>query len=81
MAAIRQLRDYREHFNNPDNAQEIASLLGHRLRFPKLGILIGPLANTDVEALEREQEYQTGVRIVTYDDILEEQQAQIDGRV
>jgi hypothetical protein len=78
IAAIRQLRDYKEHFNNPDHAQEIASLLGHRLKFPKLGVLIGRLANTDVEALQREQEYQTGVRIVTYDEILEEQQAQID---
>jgi hypothetical protein len=38
--------------------------------------LIGRLANTDVELLEREQQYQAGVRIVTYDEILLRQQTQ-----
>jgi hypothetical protein len=34
-----------------------------------MGVLIGKLANTDVEALEREQQYLADVRIVTYDEI------------
>lgn len=77
IAAIRQLRDYKEHFNDPANAGAIATRLGHRLRHPRLGVLIGRSANLDLEALEREQEHQIGIRIVTYDQILERQQAQI----
>lgn len=38
-------------------------------------MLIGKLANTDAEILEREQHYHADVRIVTYDEILERQQA------
>ena len=75
MDAIRQLRDYKEHFEDPSHTREIDTLLGHPLKRPKLGVLIGRLANTDPEALEREQEYQADVRVVTYDEILEQQQS------
>ena len=78
MAAIRQLRDYKEHLSNPIHAKQVTSLLGHPLKYPRLGVLIGRLANTDVTALEREQDYEADVRIVTYDEILEKQQAQIN---
>lgn len=78
MSAIRQLRDYQEHFIDPRHAPRIASLLGHPLRYPQIGVLIGRLANTDVTALEREQRQLMGVKIVTYDEILERQQAQFD---
>jgi hypothetical protein len=77
MDAIRQLRDYREHLMNPQHTETVATLLGHPLKRPQLGVLIGRLANTDIEALEREQEYEADVRIVTYDEILEGQAAQI----
>ena len=46
-------------------------------RVTLLGVLIGRLANTDVEALEDQQRYLTDVKIVTYDEILEERQASI----
>lgn len=78
MTAIRQLRDYQEHFNDARYALRIATLLGHPLRYPQIGVLIGRLANTDVAALEREQRQLMGVKIVTYDEILERQQAQFD---
>ena len=74
MDAIRQLRDYKEHFERPDHAGQIASLLGYSLKRPQLGVLIGKYANTDTEALEREQQYCADVGIVTYDEILEQQQ-------
>ena len=75
MDAIRQLRDYKEYFEHPDHAREVDVLLGHALKRPKLGVLIGRLANTDIEVLEREQQYFTDVKIVTYDEILEQQQS------
>lgn len=78
LKAIRQLRDYHENIRHPDHAEAIERLLGHRLQHPRLGILIGRLANTDIESLEREQQYHAGVRIVTYDEILERQQAQLN---
>ena len=73
--AIRQLRDYKEHFEDPKRAHEVTAVLGHALKRPKLGVLIGRLGNVDTEALEREQQYLPNVRIVTYDEILELQQA------
>jgi hypothetical protein len=73
MKAIRQLRDYREHFENPEHAREVTYMLGHALKRPQLGVLVGRLANTDVGALEREQQYLSDVKIVTYDEILEQQ--------
>jgi Domain of unknown function (DUF4263) len=78
MSAVRQLRDYKEHFEDPRHTDDVARRLGHALRRPKLGILIGRLKDTDIEALEREQEY-VDVRIVTYDEILDRQVAQIGG--
>ena len=73
--AIRQLRDYKEHFEDPKRAHEVTAVLGHALKRPELGVLIGRLGNVDTEALEREQQYLPNVRIVTYDEILELQQA------
>lgn len=78
IAAMRQLRDYKEHLQEGSHAREVAAVLGHPLRYPRLGVLIGRLANTDAEALDRELDYQADVRIVTYDEILDRQQAQID---
>jgi hypothetical protein len=74
MSAVAQLRDYRHHFEHAD-AEELAHVLGHPVKRPRLGVLIGRLANTDVEALEEQQRYLTDVTIVTYDEILEERQA------
>jgi len=75
-AAIAQLRDYREHFEHAE-ADEIARVLGHAVKRPRLGVLIGRLANVDVQALEEQQRYLTDVKIVTYDEILDERQATI----
>ncbi len=71
--AIRQLRDYGDYFADPRNTTPIEQALGHRLRKPKLGVLIGRIAEVEVEALEAEQSRLPDVKIVTYDEILEQQ--------
>jgi len=72
--AINQVKDYKDHFENPAHATAITNLLGHPLRHPRLGVLIGRLpAGTEMEALENAQSREPEVRIVTYDEILETQ--------
>lgn len=74
MQAINQVRDYKDHFENPANTSRVASVLGHRLRHPQLGVLIGRMpASAEVELLEKAQAREPEVRIVTYDEILETQ--------
>jgi hypothetical protein len=74
MKAINQVKDYRDYFENPANAGAVATALGHPLKHPKLGVLIGRLpAGAEVEALETAQAREPGVRVVTYDEILETQ--------
>jgi Shedu protein SduA, C-terminal len=74
MKAINQVKDYKDHFEDPRNAGAIAQVLGHALKHPKLGVLIGRMPESgDVEALEVAQSRETEVRIVTYDEILETQ--------
>jgi hypothetical protein len=74
MKAINQVRDYKDHFENPLNASKITNLLGHALRHPRLAVLIGRMPPSgEVEALEHAQAREPEVRIVTYDEILETQ--------
>ena len=73
--AIRQLRGYQEYLSDPAHEREVVSALGHPLKYPRLSVVIGRLANTDVSALEREQHYLRDVRIVTYDEIVAEQRS------
>jgi Domain of unknown function (DUF4263) len=72
--AITQLRDYGGYFGNPENSDRIAEILGHRLRYPELAVLIGRLGEYDVEMLNKAQSRERDVRIVTYDEVLERQQ-------
>jgi|SRR5882672_6017044 len=73
--AIAQVKDYRDYFENPENSAAVQNALGHRLRHPKLGIVIGrlPSSEAELETLERQQSREPGVRVVTYDEILETQ--------
>jgi hypothetical protein len=73
MNAIAQLRDYADYFRNPQNALAVSTKLGHKLRFPKLAVLVGRMNNLDLEAFALAQERERDVRIVTYDEILERQ--------
>lgn len=74
MKAINQVKDYKDHFENPENSDAVTSVLGHALRHPRLGVLIGRMPDRlNVEALEQAQAREPGVRIVTYDEILETQ--------
>jgi hypothetical protein len=72
--AIAQLRDYGDYFGNPENTDRIAEILGHRLRYPELAVLIGRWGECDVEMLDKAQSRERDVRIVTYDEVLERQQ-------
>lgn len=73
MNAIAQLREYGDYFRNPQNALSVSTKLGHKLRFPKLAVLVGRMENVDVEAFALAQDRERDVRIVTYDEILERQ--------
>lgn len=73
MNAIAQLREYGDYFRNPQNALSISTKLGHKLRFPKLAVLVGRLDNVSAEAFALAQDRERDVRIVTYDEILERQ--------
>jgi hypothetical protein len=73
MNAIAQLRDYADYFRNPHNALKVSTKLGHKLRFPKLAVLVGRMGNLDMEAFALAQDRERDVRIVTYDEILDRQ--------
>ena len=73
--AVSQLREYGEYFADPRNEAQITDVLGHALKRPKLAVLIGRIQDAEVEALEGQQAYLTDVRIVTYDEILQQQRA------
>jgi len=74
--AVRRLRDYGEYFRNPSNSSTVESLIGCKPRYPRLAVLIGRIMETsDIDALNEEQDRNCrDVRIVTYDEILEQQQ-------
>ena len=72
--AIAQLRDYRDYFQNQENGESIRIALGHRLRYPELAVLIGRLSESDQELLDKAQAREPDVRIVTYDEVLQQQQ-------
>lgn len=72
--AIAQLRDYGDYFRDPRNTDRVAGVLGHRLRYPELAVLIGRLRECDVEMLDKAQSRERDVRIVTYDEVLQRQQ-------
>jgi antiviral defense system Shedu protein SduA len=72
--AITQVKDYRDHFNNPQNTATVDKLLGHPLKHPRLAVLIGRMPpSSEVELLEREQAREPEVSVVMYDEILERQ--------
>lgn len=70
MDAIAQLRDYHDYFSSGRNTENVEALLGHRLRFPRLAVLVGRMPR-NVAALELNQSKED-VRIITYDEILED---------
>jgi hypothetical protein len=72
--AITQVKNYRQHFENPQNTAAVTKLLGHALKHPRLAVLIGRMPpSSEIELLEQEQAREPQVRIVTYDEILESQ--------
>jgi hypothetical protein len=72
--AITQVKNYREHFENPQNTAAVTKLLGHPLKHPKLAVLIGRMPpSSEIELLEKEQAREPQVSVVTYDEILERQ--------
>ena len=81
MKAITQLRHYGEYFKDPGNSETVRRVLGHQLKHPKLAVLIGRLQEDHIEALELAQSREPDVRIVTYDEILEQQKRIYESRL
>ena len=78
-SALTQLLDYGEYFENPTNMEEVERVLGHRLRYPQLAVLIGRLpSGEELSMLDRHQTRAPEVRIVTYDEVLERQKQMLD---
>jgi hypothetical protein len=74
MQAVTQVKDYKDYFETSSHAAAVTSLLGQPLRHPRLGVLIGRMPDpTEIELLEKLQAREPGVRVVTYDEILEAQ--------
>jgi len=72
--AIAQLKGYADYFRNPVNDEVIRRILSHRLRFPKLAVLIGRMPKgAEVEQLDLVQSREPSVSIITYDEILDSQ--------
>lgn len=73
--ALAQLSDYGDYFADPTNAEEVERVLGQRLRYPTLAVLIGRLPPEElIPELEKQQHRERTVRLVTYDEVLERQQ-------
>lgn len=69
--AIRQLRDYSERFlKNPDY---LLRKLGHKVTHPRLALLIGKKMEADPTVLAKEQMDHPQIRLISYDEIQEEQ--------
>jgi hypothetical protein len=81
MNAITQLKDYGEYFKDSRNAENVGRVLGHQLKHPKLAVLVGRLKEDHIEALEIAQSREPDVRIVTYDEILEQQKRIYESRI
>lgn len=77
--ALTQVRDYGDYFANLAHAEEVERALGRRLRHPSLAVLIGRLpSGEELSALDQEQVRSPHVRIVTYDEVLEAQRAELN---
>lgn len=71
--ALAQVSDYDESLRDPLNLRAIEKMLGYIPRFSERAILIGraPLAK-DAELWEKRKAEQPMVRIITYDEVLQE---------
>lgn len=76
--AIDQIRDYDRHMRDPMNIKSIVEGIGYLPEKRKLAVLIGksPTASGERELRARRQE-EVDVSVVTYDEILAVQEAQI----
>jgi hypothetical protein len=76
MQALAQVNDYNESVRDPLNLKSVEKALGYVPEFSERAVLIGrnPSAQ-DVELWEKRKAEQLSVRIVTYDELLKEQQA------
>ncbi len=77
-AAIDQVRDYDRYLDDPTNVTSILKALGFLPKQSKLAVLIGraPISDQDREVFALRQR-ETTVSIITYDEILQTQAAQI----
>ncbi|MEO6817983.1 MAG: Shedu anti-phage system protein SduA domain-containing protein [Edaphobacter sp.] len=73
--ALAQVNDYNESFRDPLNLRAVEKALGYTPEFSERAVLIGrnPSAQ-DAELWKKRKAEQVSVKIVTYDEILEQQQ-------
>jgi antiviral defense system Shedu protein SduA len=78
--AIDQVRDYDRYLHDPANIPAIFQSLGYIPDYSNLAVLIGraPRNDAEIEALTQRRG-ETGVSLVTYDEILETQANQLRG--
>jgi hypothetical protein len=75
--AIAQLREYERHLEDSAHAENVRARLGYHVRQPQLGVLIGRSDNHG-QALSAVRSEAPTVQIITYDEILERQQIQLE---
>lgn len=76
--ALAQLRDYRDYFGDPANTDNVEAILGAKLRFPRLAVLIGRLPSGEELAALNKQQQEIDVRVVTYDEVLEQKKQMLE---
>ena len=80
-SAIAQVRDYEESIRDPINLRAIEKSLGYIPKFSDRAVLIGRNpAKADSDLWDKRREEQLGVRIITYDDVLQRQRSRRDLR-
>ena len=80
--AVNQIRDYNRYLHDPSNRQAVIRSLGYIPTTPALAVLIGraPKRDSELEML-RQRRAEIGVKIVTYDEILQTQADQVGGHL
>jgi hypothetical protein len=81
MKAVDQIRDYARYLPNPDNLDAVLRALGYLPDYSKLAVLIGREPKSEEErAVWAQRQSELNVKVVTYDEILATQEAQLKKR-
>lgn len=76
--AIAQVSEYREHFNEPRNRENVERKHGIKIYKPNILVLIGDSKNIDVEELIRIRDRRKDGEVVTYSELVRQMRALLD---